>query len=259
MIRLLMIGDVVGECGCETLSRHLWQLKKWKGADLVIVNGENSAKGNGITVASATQLFAAGADVITTGNHVWRRREIYHYLDDARYVVRPANYPSACPGMGYTIFTVKTVRICVINLLGLVYMDALENPFTCADRLLEKLAGQADLFVVDFHAEATSEKKALALHLDGRIQALVGTHTHVQTADAKVLPGGCAFITDLGMTGADDSILGVRKDEVIHRFLTKMPVRFEEAWGEPLLCGACITLDEEKKRAVEIEAIRLEG
>ena len=259
MIRVLMIGDVVGECGCDALSRHLWQLKKIKGADLVVVNGENSAKGNGITVASAQAIFAAGADVITTGNHVWRRREIYRYLDDARYVIRPANFPPACPGMGYTVFTVKNTRIAVMNLLGQVFLDALDNPFTCAARLVETLAGQADLILGDFHAEATSEKKALAVYLDGRVQAVVGTHTHVQTADAKILPGGCAFITDLGMTGADDAILGVRGEEVIRRFLTRMPARFEEAWSDPILCGVCITLDETQKRAAAIEAIRIEG
>ncbi len=259
MIRLMMIGDVVGECGCQMLTKHLWNLKKLNGADLVIVNGENSAKGNGISVSSAGAIFSAGADVITTGNHVFRKREIYRYLDDTANIVRPANYPDSAPGMGYTIVTVHKTRVCVINLLGQTFMEPLENPFLCADRLISRLSDKADLFVVDFHAEATSEKKALAVYLDARAHAVVGTHTHVQTADAHVLSGGCAFMSDLGMTGADDSILGVKKEEAVQRFVDRMPVRFVEAWDSPIVCGALITLDEEKKEALCIEPLRIEG
>lgn len=255
--RVLAVGDVVGENGTETVRRHLWNLRKETDADFTVVNGENAAKGNGILPETAETLFRSGADVITGGNHSFRRREIYPYLEDHPYLLRPSNFPSSCPGNGYCVAETAGVRVLVINLLGTVYSESMACPFACAERILEREKGTYDLAVCDFHAEATSEKAALAYDFDGRLTAVFGTHTHVQTNDPTVLPQGCGFVTDLGMTGAADSILGVRKDIVIRKLKTKMPVRFEEAVGkETLLCGALFTVDKKTKRTERVELIR---
>ncbi|MBR1534331.1 MAG: TIGR00282 family metallophosphoesterase [Ruminococcus sp.] len=226
-MRILCIGDVVGSAGCEFLRSHLPAFKKLHKVDLTIVNGENSADGNGITPRSADHLFTSGADVITLGNHSFRRAEVYSYLDEKPYIIRPMNFPSATtPGKGMCTVDMGYAQVTVINLMGQESIDAhLDNPFTAIERLLPTL--DSKIVLLDFHAEATSEKRAMGLFLDGKVSAVFGTHTHVMTADAEVLPGGTGYITDLGMTGAIDSVLGVKKDIIINRFLTKLPARFE--------------------------------
>ena len=230
-MRILCIGDVVGSAGCAFLRSHLPAFKKLHGVDLVVCNGENSADGNGITPRSADYLFASGVDVITLGNHSFRRPEVYPYLDDKPHIIRPYNFPAgSTPGRGLCTVDMGYTTVTVINLMGQEGIDAhLDNPFAAIDRILREV--DSKVVIVDFHAEATSEKRAMGLYLDGRVSAVCGTHTHVMTADAEVLPGGTGYITDLGMTGAVDSVLGVKKEIIIHRFLTKLPGRFENASG----------------------------
>lgn len=226
-MRILCIGDVVGSGGCNFLRSHLPSFKKLHKVDLTICNGENSADGNGITPRSAEHIFTSGADVITLGNHAFRRPEIHAYLDDTPNIIRPMNYPSpTTPGSGMCTVDMGYTQVTVINLMGQESIDAhLENPFMMMERLLPKL--DSKIVLLDFHAEATSEKRAMGLYLDGKVSAVFGTHTHVMTADAEVLPFGTGYITDLGMTGPIDSVLGVKKDIIINRFMTKLPARFE--------------------------------
>ena len=230
-MRIMCIGDVVGTPGCAFLRRHLPSFKKLRGIDLVICNGENSADGNGITPRSADHIFASGVDVITLGNHSFRRPEFYPYLDEKPYIIRPYNFPEGTtPGKGICTVDMGYTTVTVINMMGQEGIDAhLDNPFTAMDKLLKSIDSR--IILLDFHAEATSEKRAMGLFLDGRVSAVFGTHTHVQTADAEVLPGGTGYITDLGMTGTIDSVLGVKKEIIINRFLTKLPGRFENADG----------------------------
>lgn len=257
LFRIFAVGDVVGKCGAECVRRFLPSLTKELCAELVIVNGENSAVGNGITPESAETLRYAGADVITGGNHSFRRREVYDYLDDTSCVLRPANYPSTAPGMGWCLTQSGGLSVLVMNLLGTVYMESLESPFDCAERILAREAGNYDLVVCDLHAEATGEKQAFAHHFDGRIDVVFGTHTHVQTNDPTVLRGGTGYLTDLGMTGVRDSVLGVKKEAVIRKLLTKMPTRFEEADGnEAVLCGALFEYDRIDKKIVGVTPIQ---
>lgn len=256
-MRIFCIGDVAGPCGRKFIEQHLWNLRREYGIDMVICNGENVSSGNGILPCDADALFQAGCDVLTTGNHVFQRREIYDYLDDHRYIVRPANYPAACPGQGYCFFETGTARVAVINLMGTMYLEALDSPFERIDQILEGI--RADLIFVDFHAEATSEKKAMGYYLDGRVTAVFGTHTHVQTADERILEGGTGYITDLGMTGAYTSVLGIKKEIIIKKFCTKMPQRFFQEEGECELCGIILTVDEKTGKTDNIERIALRG
>ena len=255
-MNILAIGDVVGTPGCDFLRKHLPSLKKLYKIDLCIVNGENSADGNGITPGSAMHILTSGADVITTGNHVFRRHEIYDFLDDTPHVVRPANYPDSAPGHGY--FTIDTGRtqVCVVNLMGTVYLDALANPFFVIDDILSKI-GRA-IVIVDFHAEATSEKRAMGYYLDGRVAAIYGTHTHVQTADEQILPKGTGYMTDIGMTGPSVSVLGVDPQLAIKRFVTKMPVRFQNAAGRSSLNGVRLCISDKTGLVSSIEKVRVE-
>jgi metallophosphoesterase (TIGR00282 family) len=224
--------------------------------DLVVANGENAAAGFGLTPDVVTELFDAGIDVLTTGNHVWDKRDVLFCLEESPSVLRPANYPGDAPGRGYGVFmTAAGLRIAVINLEGRVFMSGLDCPFRKADIILEELGPGQKIILVDFHAEATSEKGALAAYLDGRVSAIVGTHTHVQTADERVLPGGTAFITDAGMTGSRDSVIGIRKELSIQRFLTQMPVRYEISKKDPMLCGVIISIDESTGLASGIERV----
>lgn len=239
-MKLLFIGDVVGEVGCRFLSRKLPQLRRELGADVTIVNGENSANGNGITAYSAEQLFSCGADLITTGNHAFQRRDNLHIFDND-CILRPANYSDACPGKGVGLLDLGACRIAVINLCGVLFMENLANPFDTADALLREI-DTPNIFV-DFHAEATSEKKAMGHYLAGRVTALFGTHTHVQTADACILQGHTAYITDAGMTGVEDSVLGVKKEIAIDRLHLHVPTRFEEAQGDCMLNGVLVEFD----------------
>lgn len=255
MLRILAVGDVVGKNGLEFIRRNLWDIRKRYSADIVIVNGENSAPGNGITPDSADTLFSSGADVITTGNHVFRRAEVYNYLDDKNGILRPANYPSGTYGFGSGIFELCGKRVLVMNLLGNVYMESHACPFETAENILKKHEGEYDISIVDLHAEATSEKIAFARHFDGRIDIVFGTHTHVQTNDACVFPKGTGYITDLGMTGPYDSVLGVKKEIIINRFITKLPCRHEEADGETVFCGAVFEYSLSEKRTVSASLI----
>jgi metallophosphoesterase (TIGR00282 family) len=239
-MRVLFIGDVVGAPGRRGFAAAMPVLRDRHSPDLVIVNGENSAGGLGITEATAGELFAAGADVITTGNHVYRHREAYEYLDRAENVIRPANYPLANPGRGHTVVAVGEMRVGVINLSGAVQLKVARSPFAEADSILERLSGKADAVIVDFHAEVTSEKVAMGWHLDSRVAAVLGTHTHIPTADGRVLPGGTAYLTDVGMTGSRAGVIGVKRDQALEAFLTQMPVRFETAEEDVWVMGALV-------------------
>lgn len=256
IMTVLCLGDIVGEAAVEKLQQKLWGLRKLWGVELCIANGENACDGNGISPSVAESLFSAGVDVLTSGNHVFRRKEIYAYLDEKETLIRPANYPAGAPGQGYTLYDMGYTQVLIINLLGQVYMDALDCPFRKAEAILNKFP-DVKVSIIDFHAEATSEKKALAIYLEGKVSAVVGTHTHVQTADATVLPGRTAFMTDLGMTGPVDSILGIAKEPVLRKFLQKLPVHFEKAEGEIQVQGALLDLDETTGKAKGIKAVSL--
>jgi len=237
-VRVLFIGDVVGGPGRRGLREAMPGLRERLRPDLVIVNGENSAGGMGITEKTAADLFDIGADVITSGNHVYRHREVYAYLDQSERLIRPANYPLANPGRGHTVVESAGRRIGVINLSGAEGLKVARSPFHEVDAILERI--EADCAVVDFHAEMTSEKVAMGWHLDGRVAAVFGTHTHVPTADARVLPRGTAFISDVGMTGSRTSVLGVKPEQAIARLITQMPVRFETAEEDVWVMGALV-------------------
>jgi metallophosphoesterase (TIGR00282 family) len=228
-MRVLFIGDVVGKPGRAGLARAMPELRERHSPDLVIANGENVAGGLGITEKTAEDLFEAGVDVITTGNHVYKHREVYEYLDRTDRVLRPANYAAGNPGRGHTVVEAGGRRVGVINLSGSLYLQVARYPFPEADALVERLQGETDALIVDFHCELTSEKVAMGWHLDGRATAVLGTHTHVPTADARVLPGGTAYISDVGMTGSRAGIIGVKRHQALEAFRTQMPIRFETA------------------------------
>lgn len=241
-MRVLFIGDVVGGPGRRGLAAAMPELRERCNPDLVIVNGENSAGGVGITEKTAASLFDAGMDVITTGNHVYRHREVYDYLDRTDRVIRPANYPLANPGRGHTVVEVAGRRVGVINLSGAVGLQVARLPFPEVDSILERI--EADCVVVDFHAEVTSEKVAMGWHLDGRVAAVFGTHTHVPTADGRVLPKGTAFISDVGMTGSRASVLGVKPEQALTALAKQMPIRFETAEEDIWVMGAVVEINE---------------
>jgi metallophosphoesterase (TIGR00282 family) len=228
-VRLLFIGDIVGRPGRAGLAAAMPELRRRHSPDLVIANGENSAGGLGITEKTATELFEMGVDVLTTGNHVYRHRDAYEFLDRSDRVVRPANYPAGNPGRGVTVVEAAGKRAGVLNLSGAVQLRVSRSPFAEADARLASLADDADVVIVDFHAEVTSEKVAMGWHLDGRVAACLGTHTHVPTADARVLPGGTAFISDVGMTGSRAGVIGVQREQALEAFRTQMPVKFDTA------------------------------
>ena len=255
-MNLLMLGDVVGAGGCAAVGKMLPQLKQKYKADFVIVNGENSAVGNGILPNSAKQLFDFGADVITTGNHVFRRREIFDLLDNEdSAIIRPANYTSDAPGRGVYIADKLRYKIAVVNMMGTSQLEPLANPFFMMDDLLKSI--DANIIILDFHAETTSEKRALGFYLDGRVSLVAGTHTHVQTADEQILPNGTGYITDLGMCGPMQSVLGVKPEQVIYRFKTALPTRFENAEGEQLINGVFAQINEKTGQTTNIERISL--
>ena len=243
-IKILCVGDVVSTAGCRYLEGgNLRRCASSLGADMIIVNGENSASGNGMSRESARSLFSSGADVITGGNHTFKRREVYDMLDDERFLIRPANYPAGVPGYGYTIADCMGYRVLVINVLGCVFMESLASPFDTVEKILTAEKGRYDVSIVDIHAEATSEKMCLARYFDGRVSVVFGTHTHVQTSDASVLPAGTGYITDLGMTGSKNGILGVKTENIIHKFTVKTPVFFEAAEGNVRAEGALFTVN----------------
>lgn len=231
-MRVLFIGDIVGRPGRRAVKELMPHLQEKYKPDLIIANGENAAGGNGITEETAQELYDAGIDVLTMGNHVWDRKEVYNFIDNDRRIVRPANYPPSTPGQGYVVVTTKqNVDVGIVNLAGRVFLTPLDCPFRTIDKILESLKKRTSVVIVDFHAEATSEKVAFGWYLDGRVSAVIGTHTHIQTADERILPKGTGFITDVGMTGPRDSVLGVKVEQVINKFLTQQPVRFEVASG----------------------------
>lgn len=253
MKNLLFIGDVVGKAGCDFLASKLSGIKKIYGIDITVVNGENSAQGNGITKNSADMIINAGADIITTGNHAFKRREALD-IYETDYIIRPANYPEGrCPGKGICVLDMGAYSVAMINLSGTVYLDPLDNPFSVIDSMLETV-DTPNIFV-DFHAEATSEKKAMGYHLAGRVSGVFGTHTHVQTADECILGGHTAYITDAGMTGPENSVLGVEIQPAVDRLRYRMPVRFKEAEGDCFICGVVVAFDEKNGKSHKIERI----
>lgn len=257
-MRLLTIGDVCGPAGCELILKVLPNLKKEKKIDAVIINGENSALGNGITPESANFLFNCGADVITGGNHSLRRKEIYDYLESHPFLLRPHNLPDIPYGCGYCIADFGSFSVAVINLSGKIYLEKLnaQNPFTVADELVERAKSDgANVIAVDFHAEATSEKRALGLYLDGRISCFFGTHTHIQTADEQILQNGTGYITDLGMTGPVNSVLGVESEIIINRLKSGDTSKFVFAKGECKLNGCIFEVDTKSGKTLKIERI----
>jgi metallophosphoesterase (TIGR00282 family) len=255
-VKLLFVGDVVGGIGRRTLAALLPGIRDAHRPDFVIVNGENSAGGVGVTEKTARELFETGADAITLGNHAYRHREVYGYLDREERIVRPANYPKGSPGRGYTVVERDGMRLGVVNLSGLVFLQAVRSPFAEVDSALADLRGRTDALLVDMHAEATSEKVAMGWHLDGRVSACVGTHTHVPTADGRVLPGGTAYITDVGMTGPIGGVIGVKREQALERFVKLTNVRFETADEDPWLNAVLIDVDGEG-RATAIEQLLL--
>jgi metallophosphoesterase (TIGR00282 family) len=258
-VRVLFFGDVFARPGRDLLTGRLPQFKVFCKADLTCANAENASGGLGLAPREAKALLAAGLDVLTTGNHVWRQRGIGPFLDENPRVLRPANYPSPAPGSGSTVAaTPDGVRIGFLNLEGRIFMSPLDDPFRTADEHVGRLAARTGLIVVDFHAEATSEKAALAHYLDGRVSAVIGTHTHVQTADARVLPGGTGFVTDAGMTGVEDSIIGLDKSSIVERFVQGRPTPFRPAKGRAVAMGVVIDLDPDAGTCLSIEPFRIE-
>ncbi|MSO35594.1 MAG: TIGR00282 family metallophosphoesterase [Acidobacteria bacterium] len=258
-MKLLFIGDIVGRPGRDLLRRHLKALAASLAVDLVIANGENAAGGAGITRDNANEIFGAGVDVITTGNHVWDKREALQFIGGEPRLIRPANYPDGTPGLGsYVALSGTGVKVGVVNVMGRVFLHALDDPFRAADREIARVkAAGAQVVLVDVHAETTSEKVALGWYLDGQVAAVVGTHTHVQTADERILPGGTACLTDVGMTGPHDGVIGMDRVAVIARFVTGLPGRFEPATGDVRLHGVTVTTDPATGTALAIERVAL--
>jgi metallophosphoesterase (TIGR00282 family) len=252
-VKILFIGDVVGQPGRKAVAQIVPRLRALHGLALVIANGENSAGGSGITPATAAELFAAGVDVITTGDHLWDQKEVMKLLESEPRFLRPRNYPHGTPGHGSAVFDrTGFPPIAVLNLQGRTFMPDLENPFASALGEIERLRLRTNIIFIDFHAEATSEKIALARMLDGRVSAVVGTHTHVQTADEQIFPGGTAFLCDAGFTGAQESVIGREIEPVVRRFLTNMPQRFDVATRRVMLQGALVTINDASGKAESI-------
>ncbi len=258
-MRVLFIGDIIGEPGRKMVRASFRTLLETHRPDLVIANGENAAGGFGITPEIAEELFSLGIHVLTSGNHVWDKKEIESYLSKQDRLIRPANYPEGNGGYGSVVISTPAGRAAVLNLEGRVFMSNLEDPFRAAVREIEKLKKETAVVIIDFHAEATSEKVALAWHVDGRASAVIGTHTHVQTADERILTDGTAFITDCGMTGPVDSVIGVKKEQAIARFLTQTPHRFEIPKGPVQLDAVVLDIDEKSGKANKIERIKIKS
>ena len=254
-----MVGDVVGRSGCRAIFVGLGSLIKRTRADVVVVNGENAADGYGLTPDLADQIFSAGADVITSGNHIWQRREIHERLDTDDRLLRPANYPPSAPGHGVAMVPVRDNTVAIVNLQGRVDLSDVDDPFRAGREIAKEVGRRTRAIVIDFHAESLDEKEALAFHLDGRISALVGTHTHVTTADERILPGGTAFQGDLGMSGPVNSSIGMRPDIALERALSQMPIRLEVSDEPAVLHGTRIEIDLESGKTISIERVRQES
>ena len=256
-MRILFIGDIVGEPGRQAIKELVPKIVKRERIDFVIANGENTAGGSGITPMIVDELLGYGVDVITSGDHIWKRKEILDRIAEDARILRPANYPRETPGFGATVVASKAgVEVGVINLIGRVFMQAVECPFRTAKAEVEKMRNKTRIIVVDMHAEATSEKVALGWFLDGTVSAIIGTHTHIQTADEKILPKGTAFLADAGMTGPYDGVIGRKKEQILNRFITQMPTKFEMAEGDVQLHGAIIDIDEKTGMAESIKRVQ---
>lgn len=256
-MKILLIGDIVGRPGREAVKRIVPELRKKLAVDFVVANAENIAGGSGLTPDTVDELFNNQVDVLTSGDHIWKKKEIYERLDKDNRILRPANFPESCPGRGAAIIKSNTGKsVGIINLLGRVFMKHIDCPFMTAEKEIREMGEEARIILVDIHAEATSEKIALGRFLDGEVSLVFGTHTHVQTADEKILPHGTAYITDLGMTGAQDSVIGRNTEIIIEHFLTCMPAKFDMAEGNIELQGALVEIDEDKGKAISIKRVR---
>lgn len=256
-MKILFIGDIVGSPGREAIKKLVGPLRQELKIDFVIANAENASGGSGVTSKVAEELFSSGVDVLTSGDHIWKKSEIFELINREERILRPLNFPSGTPGRGANVFKTKNgLKVGVINIAGRVFMDALECPFRTALKACEELIEETKIIILDMHAEATSEKVALGWYLDGKVSAVLGTHTHIQTADEKILPKGTAYISDVGMTGPYDSVIGRRVEDVLTRFLSSIPVRFEVAEGDIQLHGALVDIDEETGSARSILRIQ---
>jgi metallophosphoesterase (TIGR00282 family) len=256
ILKVLFLGDIIGQPGCRAIFVSLKEIINRTKADLVIANGENANEGKGILPKDADTLFSAGIDVITSGNHIWQKKEVIPLLETKTNILRPENYPAVTPGTGHTLVTKKGITCAVINLEGRVFLSNLRDPFSVGKNLVSQLAKQAKVILIDFHAELVEEKEALALYLDGTISALIGTHTHVQTADERILPGGTAYISDIGMTGPSDSVIGMHIDISINRCLTQMPLKMEVVNNPAELQGVIIDIDPATGKALNITRLK---
>ena len=257
--RILFIGDIIGGTGRGAIRELLPEIIQQYSPNFIIANGENLAGGNGLTKETADEMFSYGVNFLTTGNHVWDNKEILDFIDSYDKIIRPANYPEGAPGKGYAVIDSNSdhiLKIGVFNLSGRIFMEPLDNPFSVADKIIPKLREETNIIILDFHAEATSEKMSMGWYLDGRISAVLGTHTHVQTADETILPNHTAYITDVGMTGPINSVIGVKKDPVIKKFLTQMPAKFDVAKGDVRLCAVIIDIDPITGNATAIERLQ---
>jgi len=255
-MKILFIGDVVGSPGRDMVKTYLPKLKEKYHPQITIVNGENASSGKGITEKIYKQFLEWGAQVVTLGNHAWDKKEVFEFIDEAEYMIRPANFPEGTPGKGIVYINVNGKEVAIINMQGLTFLPPLNDPFRCIDDLITEAKKRTNIIFLDFHAEATSEKLAMGWYTSGRLSTVVGTHTHIQTADERILPGGTAYISDVGMTGSYDGILGMNQDAVLKRFLTQLPVRFEvEKKGNGQLSGIVVTIDERTGEASQLERI----
>ncbi|HAJ94904.1 MAG TPA: TIGR00282 family metallophosphoesterase [Actinobacteria bacterium] len=258
-MKVLFLGDVIGKPGRNALRKKLDRLIRQNEADMVIANGENSSGGIGISIKTCKSLFEAGVDVVTTGNHIFKKREIYNFLDEEPNLLKPANYPPDTPGRGYNVYEIEKLgglKVAVINLCGRVFIDNLDCPFRTVDRILEHIGEETPIIIVDIHAEVTSEKVAMGWFLNSRVSAVIGTHTHIQTADERILPGGItAYITDAGMVGPRDSVIGVKKENIIEKFITCMPQKFTVSKNDVWINGVVIDIDEKSGKARDIKRI----
>lgn len=254
-MKILIVGDVVGRPGRKAFNRYTKDIRQKYDIDVVIVNGENSAGGKGVSRKSLDELYGAGADIITSGNHIWDNREVQGIIDTDPYLIRPANYPEGAPGKGWCLYPFKAKNIAVINLSGRAFMPEMDCPFQKVEDILAEIGDQADIIILDFHAETTSEKMAMGFYLDGRVQAVVGTHTHIQTADERILPNKTAYITDLGMVGPWNSVLGVKSEIIIKKFTTCMPVRFDLADGPAVYSAVVVEIDDKTNQTVAIQRL----
>lgn len=257
-MKILAVGDIIGNAGVKELKKQLSKIKKEKNIDFIIVNGENSAEGMGITEKNFNDILEAGADVVTMGNHTWAKKDIFNFIDNPK-IIRPANYPEGVPGKGYNIYEKNGKNIAVINLIGRVDIAVLsENPFLKVKSIIDEITNKVDMIIVDFHAEATAEKIAMKNYLDGRVTVIYGTHTHVQTADEKITVNGTGYITDIGMTGPINSVIGMDVKASVKRFVTSLPEKYKLAEGEAMLNGCVFEIDDKTNKTVSIKRVYVE-